>query len=129
MAPPAAQGGMVPGVLPPPVFKDAGATPLSTLGGAKPAQTSGPSEFTQLISRSPAPVVAEPAAPAPAAANAEAKGKRRLPMGLIIVINAVILIAVLLVVFVMKRPVPTAPTAPKAPAVTAPAVTAPAIKP
>ncbi len=119
----------MPGVLPPPVFNQAGATPLSTLGGA-PATggaSAGPSEFTQMISRAPAPVVPPPAEVNPPAPKADAKPARRFPLGLILVINAVILIAVLLVVFVLKRPVPTVPTAPTKPAVTAPAVNAPQV--
>lgn len=114
--------GGAPGVLPPPVFKDAASTPLSTLGGAAPPPSAGPSEFTQMISRAPAPVVPEVQAVKAPDPKVAAKEKRRLPLGLIVVINAVILIAVLLVVFVLKRPVPTAPKAPTAPAVTAPQI-------
>ena len=75
-----------------------------------------------MISRAPAPVIPEAAAVAPPVAKAAGKEKRRLPLGLIVVINAVILIAVLLVVFVLKRPVPTAPKAPTVPTVSAPAI-------
>ena len=122
-------GSPIPGILPPPVFKHVGSTPLSTLGGAVPAQAgvAGPSEFTQLISRAPMPVVPDAAVTAARPVKTNATEKRRLPMGLIIVINAVILIAVLMLVLVLKRPVSTVPTVPKAPSVSAPALKAPAL--
>lgn len=114
---------MLPGVLPPPIFKDVGSTPLSTLGGAPAGPAAaGPSEFTQMISRAPAPVVPAPA-PSPNAITSTYKAIRRIPTALIVVINAVILIAVLLVVLVMRRPAPTVPKVPTLPAVpTAPTV-------
>ncbi len=119
---------MPPGVLPPPVFNSAGATPLSTLGGAPPAKSgaAGPSEFTQMISRAPAPVVRDlPEAPK-SDAKESAVLKKRLPIGLIVVVNVVIVIALLLVVLIMRRP---SPATVKAPTVTAPTLTAPAVKP
>lgn len=115
--------GLPPGVLPPPMFGQGGATPLSPMGGAAPKATSGPSDFTRLISQAAAPVV--PPAPAPAAPKpaATAPAKRSVPMGLIVVINVVILLAVIVVVFVLRKPqprVPTQPAVPKAPSVSAP---------
>lgn len=116
-----------PSIVPPPIFaRDAGATPLSPLGGAvAPSAAAGPSDFTRMISKAPAPVVPEAPAPAPAApAGTPAAAKRAIPMGLILVINAVLLVAVLLIVFVLRRPAPTVPTPPPVP--TAPALPAPA---
>ena len=98
-----------PGILPPPIFSSGSSTPLSSLGGATPQvnASAGPSEYTQLISHGRAPVI-----PALAPGNAQGttidKGnKRRLPTGLVVVINAVLLIAALLLFFVLRRPVPT----------------------
>lgn len=73
------------------------------------------------------PVVPDAPVTAARPVKTSATEKRRLPMGLIIVINAVILIAVLMLVLVLKRPVPTVPTVPKAPSVSAPALKAPAL--
>jgi len=99
-----------PGILPPPIFGTGSSTPLSALGGAAPLvnASAGPSDFTQLISRAAEPVV--PALAPMVAANtgrASTSAKRRMPTGLIIVINAVLLIATLLLFFVLRRPVPT----------------------
>lgn len=124
-----------PSVLPPPIFaQGAGSTPLSPLGGAPaPSTAAGPSDFTRMISKAPAPVVPDaPPAPAAGSANAgaatatkPATGKRGIPTGLIIVINAVILVAVLIVVFVLKKPAPTIPAKPAVPTATAPQLPAP----
>ena len=100
-------------------------TPLSSLGGAPiPSGAAGPSDFTMMIRGAPAPVIPT-IAPAPPVEPAE-KGatKKRIPMGLIVVINAVVLIAIALVfLVVLRKPVPTVPKVPAAPA----APTAPAL--
>lgn len=99
-----------PGILAPPIFSSGTSTPLSALGGAAPLVkgNAGPSEFTQLISNASAPVV-PPLAPTGTASKAQqaASGRRRLPTGLIVVINAVLMITVLLLFFVWKKPIPT----------------------
>lgn len=86
-----------------------------------------------MISKAPAPVVPD-APPSPgagtgnagaAAATKPANNKRGIPTGLIIVINAVILVAVLIVVFVLKKPAPTVPAKPAVQAVAAPQLPAP----
>jgi hypothetical protein len=83
-------------------------------------------------SATPAPPVPEPAAPRGAAL----KPRRQLPLGLIIALNAVLLLAIALVLFFVFRPKPPAATpgslpagakVPGAPTVTAPTVTAPAV--
>jgi hypothetical protein len=123
--------GQAPGILPPPIFSGGSSTPLSALGGARPLvnASAGPSEFTQLISSASAPVIPALAPTAIAGQGSRsASTKRRLPTGLIIVINAVLFIAVMLVFFVWRRPIPTKsqlipakpvmpniPTAPKIP--------------
>lgn len=98
-----------PGILPPPIFSAGGSTPLSALGGAAPLinASAGPSEYTQLISSGPPPVVPElkPTAKQLGAAGT-VKPKRRLPTGLIIVANAVLLIATFLMFFVLRKQVP-----------------------
>jgi len=103
----AGEPGSAPGILPPPIFSSGSSTPLSALGGAAPriSANAGPSEYTQLIANGPAPVVPE-LKPAKSAAETAKAGKRRLPTGLIIVINAVLLIATLLVFFVFRQQVP-----------------------
>jgi hypothetical protein len=109
------------------MFGQAGTTPLSPMGGGAPKATTGPSDFTRLISQAAAPVV--PPAPEPAAPKltAAAPAKRSLPMGLIVVINVVILLAVIVIVFVLRRPQPIVPSMPAAPQV--PTVSAPALSP
>lgn len=111
-----------PAIVPPPIFaRDAGTTPLSPMGGAMaPSASAGPSDFTRMISKAPAPVVPEPKAPEPVASSlSPAAAKRTIPLGLILVINAVLIAAVLLIVLVLRRPTPTVPAAPAVP--TAPA--------
>ncbi|WP_373061920.1 hypothetical protein [Gemmatimonas sp.] len=118
--------GLPPGVLPPPIFGQGGATPLSPMGGAAPKAT-GPSDFTRLISQAAAPVV--PLASTPAAAKPvtiATPAKRTIPMGLIVVINTVILLAVIVIVFVLRKPQPSMPSKPAVPKV--PSVSAPALK-
>ena len=112
-------------MLPPPMFGQAGTTPLSPMGGAAPKATTGPRDFTRLISQAAAPVV--PPAPAPAAPKptAAAPAKRSIPMGLIVIINVVILLAVIVIVFVLRKPQPTVPSKPAVPQ--APSVSAPAL--
>lgn len=99
-----------PGILPPPIFSSGTSTPLSALGGAAPLvnASAGPSDFTRLITGAAEPVL-PPLAPTAAATGrrAGAANKRAIPMGLVFVINAVLLIATLLVFFVLRRPVPT----------------------
>lgn len=119
--------GLPPGVLSPPMFGQAGTTPLSPMGGIAPKPTAGPSDFTRLISQAAPPVV--PPAPTPAAAKpaaTAAPAKRAIPMGLIVVINAVILLAVIVIVFVLRKPQPRVPSTPAVPRV--PSVSAPALK-
>lgn len=121
--------GSAPGILPPPIFSSGSSTPLSAMGGAAPriSANAGPSEYTQLIANGAAPVVPE-LKPAKSATDPAKTGRRRLPTGLIVVINAVLLIATLLIFFVYKTQVPTVqntvpalprmpnvPTAPKLP--------------
>lgn len=104
---------LTPTILPPPVFNSGTATPLSSLGGAAPLvnASAGPSEFTRLISSAAEPVV-PPLAPTAALTPGRAveRNTRRLPNGLIVTINAVLLIAALLMWFVLRRPVPTVQT-------------------
>lgn len=121
-----ASPGLPSGVLPPPMFGQAGTTPLSPMGGVVPAASTGPSDFTRLITRAPAPVV--PPAPAPAAPKptAAAPAKQALPIGLIVVINVVLLLAVIVIVFVLRQPQPIVPSKPAVPRV--PRVNAPALK-
>ncbi|MDQ6611235.1 MAG: hypothetical protein M3Y64_02270 [Gemmatimonadota bacterium] len=98
-----------PGILPPPIFSTGSSTPLSSLGGAAPRVNAkaGPSEYTQLIASAVAPVM-PPLAPSSTAGGSTNKlNKRRLPTGLVVAINAVLLIAALLIFFVLRRPVPT----------------------
>jgi hypothetical protein len=126
-----------PSILPPPIFSNGGATPLSALGGAAPRVNvpAGPSDFTRLIQSGQAPVVPPPAAPASAAkADAGAPAKRTLPIGLIVVINVVLLIAIILIVVVWRKPTspltrPKPPAMPTAPALKAPRASAPAAAP
>ena len=118
-----------PGILSPPIFSSGSSTPLSALGGAAPriSANAGPSEYTQLIANGAAPVVPE-LKPAKSTTDPSKTGKRRLPTGLIVVINAVLIIATLLIFFVYRTQVPTVqntvpamprvpnmPTAPKIP--------------
>ena len=133
-------GGMapLPPVIPPPVFATPGAaaaglqpSPLSGRGAAK----AGPSDYTMLIRQSetpspPAPKTSQPAPSAPAAPT-----KRHIPLGLIIALNVVLVLAIALVLYFVFRPAPPnaaaggpLPTG-AAPAVTAPAVTAPTVTP
>ena len=112
----------MPSVLPPPVVKDADSTPLSALGGAPVgagAVQRGPSDFTRMIREAPAPVV-PPVEPTPAVSQAQAKPAKRLPLGLIVVINVVLIATLILVFFLLRTPRPTAPAVPKAPAVKVP---------
>ena len=130
----------LPQVIPPPVFSNPGAgaggpgSPRSPLADQRAA---GPSDYTMLIRQSatPPPPVAKPAAPAPAASPTEPR--RSIPLGLIIALNVVLLLAIALVLYFVFRPAPpnvtpggAAPAVPTAaPAVQAPAVpSAPAVK-
>ena len=116
----------IPSVLPPPVFKNASSTPLSSLGGAPPVSgAAGPSDFTMMIRGAPAPVVPVIELKAPESPKGTgAPPKRGIPTGLIVVINAVILVAVILVVLVLRKPTPRTPTLPTAPTISAPAAPA-----
>lgn len=110
----------MPSVLPPPVFKDADSTPLSAFGGAPlGAPARGPSDFTRMIREAPAPVI--PDAPKTAVASPPATpAKRGLPIGLIVIINVVIVLALVLVFFLLRTPQPAVPPTPKAPEVKVP---------
>ncbi len=119
-------GGGGPGILPPPIFAPGGGhTPLSPLGDSGPAaaRTTGPSDFTRMISKAPAPVVSTPAQSVASDQRGSGiltggKRKRNIPVGLIIVINAVVLIAIVLIAVVSMRPAPAPPAStPPAPQV------------
>jgi len=79
-----------------------------------------------MISRAPAPVISEVLEVKKSEVKDAGTSKKRLPVGLIVVINVVILVAVLLVVLVMRPP---SPASVKMPTVTPPKVPAPGIKP
>jgi hypothetical protein len=126
-------------VIPPPVFATprAGASgvaqsPLSGRGAAK----AGPSDYTMLIrqSETPAPPAAKASQPAPSAPPVQPK--RAIPLGLIIALNVVLVLAIALVLYFVFRPAPPGaeaggplPAAANASAVKPPAVTTPAVKP
>ena len=121
----------------PPVFSNPGPgapgvphSPLSSQGGG----AAGPSDYTMLIrqSETPAPPAVKPPAQAPAAQSATPK--RTVPLGLIIALNVVLVLAIALVLYFVFRPAPPnaeeggpLPGSAKAPAVKAPAVKAPAV--
>lgn len=116
----------VPSVLPPPSFPGGGSTtPLSMQGGAVPhvRAQAGPSEFTQIITGGAAPAVPKPAAPAAVAHPVPVK--RSIPTGLIVAINIVLLLAILLVALVLKKPRATVPNPKLPPAPTVPAIVKP----
>ena len=121
-----------PSILPPPLFGSGGATgSLSPLGGVAPSAgaNAGPSDFTRMISTAPAPKVPTPVVPAPppTSMNVPIVAKRSVPMGLIIVINVVVILAIAMVFMLLRKPqVPTTPAVQK-PSVTAPKVTPPAV--
>jgi hypothetical protein len=126
-------------VVAPPVFSNPGSgapgvsqSPLSSQGGGAAA---GPSDYTTLIRQSttPAPPAVKPPAQSPAAQSATPK--RTVPLGLIIALNVVLVLAIALVLYFVFRPAPPnaeaggpLPASPNAPAVKAPTVQAPAIK-
>jgi hypothetical protein len=128
----------LPPVIPPPVFATPGAgaagVPQSPLSGRSTAPA-GPSDYTMLIRQSetpapPAPKAAQVGAPAPPVA-----AKRSIPLGLVIALNVVLVLAIALVLYFMFRPAPPnaeaggqLPAAANAPAVKTPAVTPPAVK-
>lgn len=82
-------------------------SPLAPIGGKSTSAAPPPGAYTQMIKQSvtPAPVIA-----AESKATAEAPPRRRsLPLGLILVLNAVLILAIVLVVyFIMKPPAPDA---------------------
>ena len=83
----------------------------------------GPSEFTQIITGGAAPAVPKPAPPQALAAPVPTK--RSIPTGLIVAINIVLLLAILLVALVLKKPRATVPNLRLPPAPTAPAILKP----
>ena len=110
----------------------AGGSPL----GAASAPAAGPSDYTMLIRQSATP--APPAAQAPAQGSAApaAKPKRSVPLGLIIALNIVLVLAIALVLYFVFRPSPPnaesggpLPTSVKAPTGAVPKVTAPTVTP
>lgn len=128
----ASQPGAAPGILPPPIFRDP-VTPLSPIGGAvvqggpKP---SGPGDFTRLITQAPPPTLpvsrqpeSTKAANTANAVNTLSGQRRRIPTGMILGINAVVLVAIGLILFALLRrqppplPVPVTPSLPTVPAV------------
>ncbi len=104
-------------------------SPLSPVSAPPAASRPAPGAYTELIKQSvtPAPVI--PAEQKPAA---EAPPRKRLPLGLIIVLNVVLILGIVLVVYFVMRPTPPAAVpgegvpaelpagAPKAPAVPKP---------
>jgi hypothetical protein len=134
----------LPPVIPPPVFATPGGgasgvaqSPLSGRGAAK----AGPSDYTMLIRHSETPAPPAPKATQPAPPAAPAPAKRQIPLGLIIALNVVLVLAIALVLYFVFRPAPpnaaaggplpagATPPAVTAPAVTAPTVTPPSVKP
>jgi len=132
----------LPPVIPPPVFATPGAgasgvpqSPLSGRGAAK----AGPSDYTMLIRQSETPAPPAPKAAQPTPSTPPVPAKRALPLGLIIALNVVLVLAIALVLYFVFRPsspnaeaggpLPAAANAPtaKAPAVTPPAVKAPVV--
>ena len=128
----------LPPVIPPPVFANPGAgtpgvqqSPLPGRGAAK----AGPSDYTMLIrqSETPSPPAPKSSQPTPSAPTPQAK--RHIPLGLIIALNVVLVLAIALVLYFVFRPAPPnaavgGPLPPGGPpAVTAPAVTAPTVTP
>lgn len=126
-APPPPQSGgspMMPPLLPPPVFAPAASASPGSPPSASAPSAAGPSEYTQLIQKA-----APPPPPAPAAKPAanERQGKtseKRLPLGLIIALNVIAILAIALVLYFVLRPAPTEVSSPT-PSSDAPAVTAP----
>ena len=127
----------LPSVLPAPVFANAGlGTPQPPLGPMGARQEAAPGVYTQFIRQSVTPAPILPAAPKPAAAAPSAQ-KRTIPLGLIIALNAVLVLAIVLVVyFVFRTPpsaalpggaIPSAPAVPSGALPTAPALPKPAI--
>lgn len=130
--PPAPQPGAAPGILPPPIFRDP-VTPLSPIGGAVAQggpKPSGPGDFTRLITQAPPPtlpVSRQPEAPKTANAantiNTLGRQRRRIPTGMILGINAVVLVAIGLIMFALMRRQPPPVLAPVTPSLpTVPAV-------
>lgn len=142
----------LPPVIPPPVFANPGAgtpgvqqSPLPGRGAAK----AGPSDYTMLIrqSETPSPPAPKSSQPTPSAPTPQAK--RHIPLGLIIALNVVLVLAIALVLYFVFRPAPPnvtpggavpavstgapavqTPAVPSAPAVKAPTMpNAPAVKP
>jgi len=134
----------LPPVIPPPVFATPGAgtpglqqSPLSGRGAAK----AGPSDYTMLIRQSETPLPPAPKSSQAAPSAPTHRAKRHIPLGLIIALNVVLVLAIALVLYFVFRPAPPnaaavggslppgGTPAVTAPAVTAPAVTAPTVTP
>jgi hypothetical protein len=124
-------------VIAPPVFTSPGAAggqalPASPLAGG---QGGGPSDYTMLIRQSATPPPAAPKAAAPAPSQ-PAPARRSIPLGLLIALNVVLVLAIALVAYFVLRPAPPTavpgggvPAVPTSPAVQAPAVPkAPAVQ-
>jgi hypothetical protein len=132
----------LPPVIPPPVFTSPGGgapgVPASPLSG-RGAAAAGPSDYTMLIRQSETPAPPAPKSAAPAAPTQAATPRRPVPLGLIIALNVVLVLAIALVLYFVFRPAPPnvepggpLPASAKAPAVkapTVPTVPAPSVKP
>ena len=115
------------------MFADPGATsgpgvPASPLAGGR---SGGPSDYTMLIRQSATPAPPAPKAAAPARVVDPTTPKRSVPLGLLIALNVVLVLAIALVLYFVFRPAPPnaapgtpLPAAPSAPSVQAPAVPA-----
>lgn len=130
----------LPPVMPAPNFANmAGAAPLSAGRPLPKKEEQAPGVYTQVIRQSvtPAPQLPEAAKPA---AEAKAPKKRSIPLGLILALNAVVLLAVVLILYFVLRTkppaatseggIPSASSLPKgqAPAIEAPKVEAPKVE-
>jgi hypothetical protein len=135
--PPAPQVPVVPPLAGASPFIGGGAPPLrvSPIGTPSPAGSSG-GEYTRIIKAAVTPPTPTP--PMPSAIIPPPKRARSLPLGLIITLNVVLLLAVALILYFVLRPAPSAatkgalPTVPgqsPAPAAGAPASPAPAATP
>jgi hypothetical protein len=111
------------------MFDNSAATPLSAMGGApvKAGPQAGPSDFTRIIQAAGAPVVPTVRAPEKAVKDDKKPDKSGLPVGLVIVISAVLIVAILLVAIVWRQPtaLPQNPQTPGTPSLSAPKLTAP----
>ncbi|MGQ0647143.1 MAG: hypothetical protein ACT4P7_06200 [Gemmatimonadaceae bacterium] len=97
----------LPPVVAPPVFSARAGSPVA--GGSGGGAPAGASDYTRFIQQSVTPPPALPTAPK-AAATPLAPKKRAIPLGLIIALNVVLVLALALVVYFVLRPSPPAAT-------------------